>query len=168
MGPLGPIGIGHIGRIGPISQTDEPLQIRITNSLLSGCRKDDSMVLHSCGNSLCCWTFRWLFHCPSRFSTRRCLSNYVHPRPGSVAWNVSVCANGYLRRHRVGVQCTTGVDDGLINLDNRSDVYVSFVSNWRLLGQANLGYVVGVGCANDLNVDPHVPLYRLYFIAIIN
>src|SRR4030095_10797349 len=78
---LGPIEIGHIGRRGPISQQDEPLQIRITNSLLSACRKDDSVVLHSCGNSFCCWTLRWLFHCPSRFSTGRCLSNHVHPRP---------------------------------------------------------------------------------------
>jgi len=60
------------------------------------------------------------------------------------------------------------IDDGLIDLDNRSNVHVSFVSNWRLLGQANLGYVVGVGCKDDLNPDSDVPLYRLYFIAIID
>ena len=47
----------------------------------------------------------------------------------------------------------------------RCDVHVSLACDWRFLGKANLGNMVGMGCAHDLHLNPPVPLHRIHLVA---
>ena len=57
------------------------------------------------------------------------------------------------------------VDDGFRDFDHRSDVYVSFARDRFVVGQADLGHVVGLGRSPDVHADSALSLYRLHLSA---
>ena len=85
-----------------------------------------------------------------------------------MAGNVSIHLDGALRGCWLGIQRPARIDDGFVSLHHGRDVYLSVFSDRRVLGQADLGNVVGLGCANDLHSDTALSLYRLHFIAIFD
>src|ERR1051325_709803 len=57
------------------------------------------------------------------------------------------------------------VDDGLRTRDHRCVVHRDFARYRRVLGQTDVGHVVGVGRAYDVDTDSAISLRRFYFTA---
>ncbi len=69
-------------------------------------------------------------------------------------------------RNRLGFQRQTFIDDGVVTCDHWRIVYFDFIGDRRVLGQADLGYLVGLGCAHDIHADIALSVHRLHFIAV--
>src|SRR2546421_3804148 len=82
--------------------------------------------------------------------------------------NVSLCADGGVCGNWLGVQCAISLNDGDGDCNHRSNIYFYLAGDWIAVGPAGVGSLVGLGCAADFDPDPAVPLYRIYFAAIID
>src|SRR5258705_11174707 len=150
--------VGHINA----KTKSQLVQIRLPCKLLSDRRKADPMVRYSRGDPVCRRTLRGLLRGPDRFSAKRGLPHNLHSRTGSMDGNVFVFVARALCGYWLGLQCAAICDDGLFNLFHLGDVHFSFVGARIPLGKTDLGNVVGLGRADDIDLDIDVSLHRLY------
>ncbi len=95
-----------------------------------------------------------------RLPAGRGLSHHLHPRRDRMDVDVHLCRDGVLERAVAGLQhAPVGHDGAGAGADRRPDD-VHRVVDRRALGPADVGNVLGVGCADDLRADPAVPLFR--------
>ena len=81
----------------------EPLQIFVAGNVLSPGGKIDPLVWHTRGRSVRRRPVRRVLYRPAGLSTRRCLPNHVYSRSRCLDGNVSLCADGDLRRYWLGL-----------------------------------------------------------------
>src|SRR5438477_3244037 len=149
-------------------KTNQLVQVRSACELLPTRRQDDSLLRHPSGDSLRDWTVCWIFCRTYGFSTGRVVSNPVHPCAGGLDGNVSVRADGGVRRNWLGIQCAPRIDDGDCYCDDRRNLYFHRARDRIALGPAGVGRLVGLGCPADFNSDLGVSLHWIYFAAIID
>jgi len=82
--------------------------------------------------------------------------------------NVSIRADGDLRRSRLGFQCAAGFDDGHCDCADGSNLHFHLIGNGIFVGQTGMGRVLGLGRAHDFDVDPDVLVHRIHLFAIID
>src|SRR6185436_4246020 len=142
---------------------------RIARGVLSASWKTDSLVCCSVRDSLrSLFLFRFLSGSLTSRRPEPGLPHHIYPCGCSVDGNVSLCIDGHLCRHWLGIQCASRVDDGFVALNNRRDVYLLVPGDGIVVGQANLGNVVGMGCSHHIDFDLVVSLYWVHLPAISN
>ena len=102
------------------------------------------------------------FRLAPRLPTRRQRAHYVYPRPRRVDGDAGIYSHGDLGGVLFGVATSFGgywrEGDG----GARGGVCFDYAHHRGILGQADLGGLVGVGCAPDLDVDSAVSVSWLY------
>src|SRR5436853_316395 len=97
-----------------------------------------------------------------RRAAGRGLPHHLHPRPGGVDVDVHLRDDGVLGGHRPGVQHAALAHDGERARAHRRAVHLHRAVDRLVLGQADLGHLVGLGRAPHLGADPAVPVLRLH------
>src|SRR5437016_1212662 len=103
-----------------------------------------------------------LFRRADRRAAGRGLPHHLHPRPGGVDVDVHLRGDGVLGGHRPGLQHAALAHDGERPGADRRAVHLHRAVDRLVLGQADLGHLVGLGRAPHLGADPAVPVLRLH------
>lgn len=96
------------------------------------------------------WTLRGVFHGTHGRSTRRRVSDYLPSRPCLMDVDVHLRRHGILGRSRTDIQQSIIGHDGVSLGAYWGHVYVSFTVDRSIVGQTDVGDMVGVGRTSDL------------------
>jgi len=139
-----------------------------TGAFLPACREVRDAALHIGCLARLCGALHGVFRRADRLAARRSLPDHFHPRTGSLDVDDHFSGHGLLGCARAGLQDETLGHDVASTcaywcLD---DMYRAL--DRSLLGQTHLGYLLGLGRAHHLGIDPLVSLLRRDRIESLN
>src|SRR5436189_124620 len=127
------------------------------------CRGSDrALVRRRGGRALRGGPLHRLVRRADRRAAGRGLPHHLHSRPGGVDVDVHLRGDGVLGGHRPGFQHAALAHDGERAGAHRRAVHLHRAVDRLVLGQADLGHLVGLGRVPHLGADPAVPVLRLH------